>query len=253
MKKNNVSSDFDGFEFEESSTSQPMQQLQQEPVQQVKQKNTKKSKSTNANVEEPSEPKPIVKEDKVLYIISDRNVPGIMKFYRESGLRVARVFTSLDKARGVLLMEDRKIRVAVIDTGTGKFVSASVRKDLIDMIGVSDDDTSFTMFYTDSTLKDDIKESLITLDKHVDWVKYTGTLVVTANLLAYPENYVLNTSEIEYKDTLESQDDIMDHVGDDPGVDMSKPMVIHGFSPEQIIAGLTDPNYEQLLGYEPHI
>lgn len=192
-------------------------------------------------------------ENKALYMLVDKKIPGMMRFFRESRLRVARIFTSIDDLRGALLMEDRKVRIAVIDTGSGKFTSMASRKELVDTIGVGDEDSSFTVFYTDNSLKADVEEILGSAKKSIDWVKFTGTLVVTAVLLSYKENYILSNSEIEYNDRLESEDDILEYVGDDPGVELSKPMFINGFSSEQIREHLFDESAEQIVGYAPHI
>ena len=51
----------------------------------------------------------------------------------------------------MMIMQMQPLRIVVIDSGTGKFITPTIRKDLIDMIGMADEDIDFTIFYTDST------------------------------------------------------------------------------------------------------
>lgn len=231
----------------------------EEPIKDKKDRHTKKElkpkekapkkKSNSSNDEE----QVVVeeKQDRVLYLVTDKMIPGLLTYLRECGLNVSRIFDNIDKINAVLMMQSQKVRVVILDTGTGKFLTTSIRKDLIDMLGSSDDDVKFTVFYSDSALKIDTIYELGKVGKQINWIHYMSTPAVVANLLQSNENYIMSSPEKETpRETMESA---LMYVGDDPGCDLAEPIVIRGIDPKTMEEKMFAEGTNQLQGFEPHV
>lgn len=130
------------------------------------------------------------KEKVMLYLIVDKEVPGMLEYFRERGLNISKLFTDIGEARSNLLLQENKIRIVIIDSGTGRFVSTIVRKELVDLIGISDEDNLFTVFYTDHVIKSSVLNDLSKELYTIDWFKFTTTVAVVATMLKYKEEYI---------------------------------------------------------------
>jgi len=145
------------------------------------------------------------KEEKVklaLHILTDKSIPGLKTFFKEKGLSVYRVYTDVNELRDEILMSMDPARVAIIDTGTGKFSLVGARKNIIDLMGISDDEeTRIIVFYTDSVIKSEAQFSEKLDDKEIEWVKYQSTSQVILTLLKKrnKEEYISVDDEEEEK------------------------------------------------------
>lgn len=131
-------------------------------------------------------------KDRVLYIVMDKEIHGVTEYMRGLGLDVYAVHNSIEDVRDPILMATDPSRLAIIETGTGILTSTKSREQLLDIIGMQDEDTEITVFYTDDTIKRDAQRHLGKGTKGVDWVVYKSTLDVVAKLLQYRENYILD-------------------------------------------------------------
>ena len=175
-----------------------------------KAKEPKKSKgSTKGAKNEPIEP---VKYDCILYIVTDRIIHGMVDYMRDCGLNVNNIFDNIETVRNMLLMQFNRCRIVVIDTGSGKFVTPTIRKELIDMIGVNDENLKFTVFYTDSVIKSDAMEALGKAGKSIEWVKYKTTPIVVAAMLSHAEENYIDDSMTRCSGE-KTEDDILNSMG----------------------------------------
>lgn len=146
------------------------------------------------------------KKDMILYILADKIQPGVLSYLRAYGLNVTAIFTNVDTARGYLLMQTNPTRIVIIDSGTGKFLTSTVRNELVDMIGVNGEDSKFTVFYTDNDLKQCAIDSLGKDAKNVEWLKFKSTAIVAAIMLKHNENYIIdadmNMEEAQYDESI---------------------------------------------------
>lgn len=143
-------------------------------------------------------------ENKTLYIITDKDNTNLINYYRGYGLNVSNIFTNLDDARNATVMSIEKIRLVIIETGTGKFTSIAARKDLLDIAGLANDDINISIFYTDNIVKKEIEYDASVDISKVKWYKYRSTADVLANMLQYSkkykENYILDAMAQKTKD-----------------------------------------------------
>ena len=169
--------------------------------------NQEESETEQVSIEETKEVAKKAKKGKepeeikeyVLYVIMDKHVDGTLEFFRNFGLNVSRIFNNISDARDVLMMQIQPSRIVVVDTGTGRFTSMTSRKELIDLMGISDEENKTTVFYSDSVIKKEIEYAKEVEDKYIEWIKYTSTSMVLATLLQYSmsERYIIDN---EYKE-----------------------------------------------------
>ena len=211
----------DGFDNFTPDTSNVAQALDSVTVD-AKSKKRSKKKSGNS---ETSCDKPVAQKQKVsLFVLTDKLTPHMMEFARDSGLAVSNIFTSVDDLKSLLMTTFGVTRIVVVDSGTGRFVAPATRKDLIDAIGMADDDVKFTVFYTSNLLKEDAKNTLTDNSDNVEWVPYKCTSVCVAVMLMHKaEEYVYDS--VAYADAEKFEDDIMKHVGKDSRCNLDEPSV----------------------------
>lgn len=123
------------------------------------------------------------KQNFVLYVLIDKQIDGMLDYFRYYGLKASRIFTDVGDVRDMALMQVDPCLMLVIDTGSGKFVNMSVRKDLIDMLGMMDEDNKAIIFYSDSNLEYDIKYAPSINGKDIKWFKYKSTAGVLADMI----------------------------------------------------------------------
>ena len=211
----------DGFDTFTPDTSNVAQALDSVTVD-AKSKKKSKKKSSNS---ETSCDEPVAQKQKVsLFVLTDKLTPHMMEFARDSGLAVSNIFTSVDDLKSLLMTTFGVTRIVVVDSGTGRFVAPATRKDLIDAIGMADDDVKFTVFYTSNLLKEDAKNTLTDNSDNVEWVPYKCTSVCVAVMLMHKaEEYVYDS--VAYADAEKFEDDIMKHVGKDSRCNLDEPSV----------------------------
>ena len=211
----------DGFDTFTPDTSNVAQALDSVHVDAKSKKKSKKKSSNN----ETSCDEPVAQKQKVsLFVLTDKLTPHMMEFARDSGLAVSNIFTSVDDLKSLLMTTFGVTRIVVVDSGTGRFVAPATRKDLIDAIGMADDDVKFTVFYTSNLLKEDAKNTLTDNSANVEWVPYKCTSVCVAVMLMHKaEEYVYDS--VAYADAEKFEDDIMKHVGKDSRCNLDEPSV----------------------------
>lgn len=211
----------DGFDYFTPDTSNVAQALDSVHVD-AKSKKKSKKKSSNS---ETSCDEPVTQKQKVsIFVLTDKLTPHMMEFARDSGLAVSNIFTSVDDLKSLLMTTFGVTRIVVVDSGTGRFVAPATRKDLIDAIGMADEDVRFTVFYTSNLLKEDAKNTLTDNSANVEWVPYKCTSVCVAVMLMHKaEEYVYDS--VAYADAEKFEDDIMKHVGKDSRYNLDEPSV----------------------------
>lgn len=193
----------------------------------------------------------IVESEMVLYVITDKPIPGLLEYMRSFGLNVTAVFSQVDLARGYLLMQSLPTRVVIVDSGTGKFMTTTIRKELIDMIGVNGEDSKFTVFYSDSALKSDANSSLGKVAKSVEWIKYSNTAVMVASLLLHHEKYILDESTAMSESTVD--DSILAYVGAKVECESDDKIGVPIINSDLILKNVVQSNDDGLRGFEPHL
>lgn len=141
-----------------------------------KDKRGKDKKDANPNA-------PVETKKYVLYAIIDKQIDGLLNYFRNFGINVSKIFYNIKDARDALLMQIEPSKIIVIDTGTGRFANMAARKDLIDLMGISDEENHTTVFYSDSIIKTEVEYTKEVKDKQIEWVKYNSTAGVVAYLL----------------------------------------------------------------------
>lgn len=209
---------FDSFTPDTSNVAQALDSVH------VDAKSKKKSKKKSSNSETSCD-EPVTQKQKVsLFVLTDKLTPHMMEFARDSGLAVSNIFTSVDDLKSLLMTTFGVTRIVVVDSGTGRFVAPATRKDLIDAIGMADEDVKFTVFYTSNLLKEDAKNTLTDNSANVEWVPYKCTSVCVAVMLMHKaEEYVYDS--VAYADAEKFEDDIMKHVGKDSRCKLDEPSV----------------------------
>lgn len=135
-------------------------------------------------------------KDTRLYVLSDRAINFELEYYRQCGLNVVKVFHDIKDMLTLMMFELRDMRIAIIDSGKGEFTSSAGRDELIDVLGSAGENVKFTVFFTDSAVKEEAKRKLGDIYKRISWTKFNTTQVAIATLLSsYNENYVLDDSE----------------------------------------------------------
>lgn len=152
-------------------------------------KNSKFSKEETEESEKPV--------DLVLYMIIDKPIAGLREYFINYGIKLSRVFSNIAEARDHLLMQVEPTRIIVVDTGSGRFTNMSSRKALVDLLGICDEDTKVSVFYTDNIIKFEVSGAEETEDKQIEWYKYRSTPDMLANLLQHKkkENYIFDSEK----------------------------------------------------------
>lgn len=220
-----------------------------------KEKKAKADKKKAAKESENAEEKPVEKvEDVVLYIITDRHLPNMLQYYRERGVNVSNIFDSIEDARSALILNIEKSRLVILDTGMGQFSNMGTRRQIIDLIGISDEENRISVYYTDSVIKSEVEYSDEVMGREISWHKYKSTADVVAHILKHKnEHYVLDFNAD--KDGSDSKPVYMDRPGFK--VDVGKVSVLGtmAFTSKDIMRHLDEESAEvlQLEAYEVHM
>lgn len=220
-----------------------------------KEKKAKADKKKTAKESENAEDKPVEQvEDVVLYIITDRHLPNMLQYYRERGVNVSNIFDSIEDARSALILNIEKSRLVILDTGMGQFSNMGTRRQIIDLIGISDEENRISVYYTDSVIKSEVEYSDEVMGREISWHKYRSTADVIAHILKHTnEHYVLDFNAD--KDGSDSKPVYMDRPGFK--VDVEKVPVIGtmAFTSKDVMRHLDEESAEvnQLEAYEVHM
>ena len=171
---------------ENTKKNKKMPKAKKEKAPKVKKEKVNKSKKVEEQI--PEEPE--VLPERALYILTDNKTDGMLPYMRNCGLNISAIIDNVDALKNLMLMQFNDMRIVIVDTGTGKFITPTIRKSIVDIIGMSDETTKFTVFYTDSLLKSDSSAELGKVAKTIDWIKYKSTAVCVATMLSYKETYI---------------------------------------------------------------
>lgn len=220
-----------------------------------KEKKAKADKKKTAKESENAEEKPVEQvEDVVLYIITDRHLPNMLQYYRERGVNVSNIFDNIEDARSALILNIEKSRLVILDTGMGQFSNMGTRRQIIDLIGISDEENRISVYYTESVIKSEVEYSDEVMGREISWHKYRSTADVIAHILKHKnEHYVLDFNAD--KDGSDSKPVYMDRPGFK--VDIGKVPVLGtmAFTSKDVMRHLDEESAEvnQLEAYEVHM
>ena len=135
-----------------------------------------------------------VKSDihRVLCMVIDKPVHGLINYFRECGINISNIYNNIEDVRDALLIETNPCRIIVVETGTGRFATIKARQNIVDMIGICDENNKVSVFYTESAIKTESIRKLGKDKKGLDWYKYKGSLQTAIKILEYNEKYELN-------------------------------------------------------------
>lgn len=194
---------------------------------------------------------PIEKPKMMLYLIIDKPVEGLLNYFRMSGVNVSNIYSDIGEAKNEVIMQSDPLRIVIVDTGLGKFTTTTMRAELIDMMGISDDQNRTTVFYTDSALKVDTLHTLGKSGKDIDWFKYQSTALVVATLLSYNEEYILNSESDNLADQKKTQaNDVLNFKGLTSGLPDVPRMEITGFTGDAIMTHVVNNVDGTIPGFE---
>ena len=231
-----------GYEEEDAQVQQP------EPIHEPEEYEESEPQYQSKPYQQSNMDQSVNKTDMVLYIIADKKENGLTAYFRESGIKVSAVFDDITDAKNAILMQSMPTRIVIVDSGKGKFTLTKVREDIIDMLGISDEQNKTTVFYTDSALKVDALRTLGKAGKEIDWIPYKSTHIVAGTILAYKENYVYDMEEdVEAR---EKSKDILSMRGFKYTGEPSPRMEPVGLTPEVILKNVINGQGEQLKSFE---
>ena len=194
---------------------------------------------------------PIEKPKMMLYLVIDKPVEGLLNYFRMSGVNVSNIYSDIGEAKNEVIMQSDPLRIVIVDTGLGKFTTTTMRAELIDMMGISDDQNRTTVFYTDSALKVDTLHTLGKSGKDIDWFKYQSTALVVATLLSYNEEYILNSESDNLADQKKTQaKDVLNFKGLTSGLPDVPRMEITGFTSDAIMTHVVNNADGTIPGFE---
>lgn len=152
-------------------------------------------------------------KDLILYIIMDKSNPSILQYYRECGINVSRIFTNINDAKDTLLMQVNPVKILIIDTGTGRFSAMGSRKEIIDLMGICDEDARISVYYTDTVIKSEVEYSDSFEERSIHWHRFKSNADVIAHLLINnnKERYVYDNDDKDK--VVNMSEDILDFKG----------------------------------------
>ena len=237
------------FEQSTATVDQPEPEQFEQHLDSVEHLNTVDNTSNVGDEQTEETEKP---RDLILYIIIDKANPAMLQYYRECGVNVSKIFTNINDAKDTLLMQVDPVKILIIDTGTGRFSAMGSRKELLDLMGICDEDARISVFLTDTVIKSEVEYNESFETKKIHWYKFKSNTDVIAKLLQArdKENYIYDEND---KDTV---DDIPDNVLQfkgfkakvDDGINIGAP-TIDIFDIKVHMAENTD-NSDEIPGYE---
>lgn len=188
-----------------------------------------------------------IKKDKHLFVLTDRKVPNLLSYIRNHGVNVSSIFSNIKDARDHMIYQTESCRLVILETGLGKFTSINARKELVDTLGICDDDIEITVFYTDTAVKSEAIESLEVDYKRIMWIEYKSTADVVARLLKLNENYI----PAMLYDNSENTEESLAYKGLQFSIKTSKHKIgFPAITVDQLNEGMSNPKYEIINNYD---
>lgn len=140
-----------------------------------------------------------VKTPRNLYLLVEKNTPGIWGYFRGHGAPLKALRSSIEDMTIDMLVETGPCRLVIVEAGQGRFTSTGMRAEFIDLAGMCDGvDKKLTVFYTNSILKSDSgKKALGKQGGKIDWKPFTTTLNILEYLKSLGETYIDNGEDNE--------------------------------------------------------
>lgn len=161
--------------------------------------NSNSTEITNKDVKEQAEDGQDNVKDLILYIIMDKNNPLVLQYLRDYGINISKIFTNINDAKDTLLMQLNPVKILIVDTGTGRFSAIGARKEILDLMGICDEDARISIYYTDTVLKSEVEYNDGIEAKDIHWHKYKSIADVAAHLLMNKnrEKYIYEADDID--------------------------------------------------------
>ena len=143
----------------------------------------------------------------------DKSNPSTLQYYRECGVNVSKIFTNINDAKDTLLMQINPVKILIVDTGTGRFSAMGSRKELLDLMGICDEDARISVYYTDTVIKSEVEYNESFEERNIHWHRFKSNTDVVAHLLKNigKENYIYDNED---KDKIsETPENILDFTG----------------------------------------
>lgn len=160
-------------------------------------KNNRKNKSNHIKEERKKEvsEEPTVKN---LFLITDRDSEGLGEALKDYGIYPVGIYHHIVNAKNDIIMHEEKSRIIIIDSGTGRFTGSTARREIVDLLDISDEDNNVTVFYTDEALREETQQSNKVRDD-VEWIQYNSSIQLIYYLKANGnERYEFNgQTEVE--------------------------------------------------------
>lgn len=123
-------------------------------------------------------------EEMNLIIYTDKRQDNLSDYFENKGLKVDQIYSSLEEAKSAFLMSRRRVRLVVIDTGTGVLSSSRMQEELENCLQYTDGvDKMFSVFLT--------KKTYFERNYLVQYHPYRGMEDALKKIIAYEENYGL--------------------------------------------------------------
>lgn len=191
-------------------------------------------------------------ESMILLMLHDKGVPGMLTYFRDTGIKVSRIYNDVSEIKNGLLLLECKARIVVVDSGTGKMTGTTSRGQLLDFLGICDSDIQITMFYTDSSVRVEFEKELGKLKKTVKFIKFVNTIGIVAELLQYKENYVY--TDRPQQESLESNKILSSYRGyKDSGAVEGDRLPFKSFSTASIIENICSSDKDVLPSYKVNL
>lgn len=194
--------------FEETYTIEEYNSVEMEESTDFEKTDENSIYSKDDTVEDNEKPK-----DLILYIIMDKSNPSTLQYYRECGVNVSKIFTNINDAKDTLLMQINPVKILILDTGTGRFSAMGARKELIDLMGICDEDARISVYYTDTVIKSEVEYNDSFEERNIHWHRFKSNTDVVAHLLRNngKETYIYDNED---KDKIkEIPENVLDFTG----------------------------------------
>lgn len=124
-----------------------------------------------------------------LIVVADNLNNKFKQYMNEVGVYANEVYDKLEMARDSMLLQMGRYRIVVIESGKGSFTSIAARGELIDMVGMADEEAMISIFYTDEALRSEGRHRLGQKYKSINWHKYSTTADTCNEIYKLHERY----------------------------------------------------------------
>ena len=145
--------------------------------------------NNQSNNEEEVSNKLDTEEEYILYILIDKELPGLLEYAKERGVSVSKVFNNIVDIKNTMIMQTEPTHLVVIETGIGRFTATKMREELIDLLGICDEQNIITVFYCDEVIKSDTAAVIGKISKGIKWEKLDTIVSALATIASIGLKY----------------------------------------------------------------